>query len=114
MNKYNIGDNMYTYYEGENGKYALHKYEVILWVENKNLSQISLYHEEGNNLAKMLEECANVQDLFEEEKLVRCANCGKLHKLEDMKDNRYYAGIYCDKCYNDPDFVKERNEDNYD
>lgn len=31
--------------------------------------------------------------------LIKCADCGKLVKYEDIRNNRFFAGLYCDECW---------------
>jgi len=29
-----------------------------------------------------------------------CSDCGEEHKRDEIQNNRYFAGIYCEKCWN--------------
>lgn len=31
--------------------------------------------------------------------ILKCSSCGKFARYEDARKNRYFAGLYCDNCW---------------
>ena len=69
--------------------------ECVLWVEGAttilhskfaNMNDYNTHKEEAINLFK--------------QGLIRCADCGKIMNYEENRSHRYFAGLYCDECWN--------------
>lgn len=74
-------------------------HEISIWDSRGNTSIISFVistslDERKEQLVKLMRLCSEFAA-----GQVHCHDCGKLAKYEDIKRNRYFAGIYCDECW---------------
>ena len=74
-------------------------HEISVWDSRGNTSIISFVistslDERKKQLVKLMRLCSEFAAGE-----VHCHDCGKLQKYEDIKNNRYFAGIYCDECW---------------
>lgn len=57
----------------------------------------------AQSISKNLNDYYNLEreavKLFQDGK-IHCADCGKLMNYEENRSHRYFAGLYCDECWN--------------
>ena len=104
-----IGDNIYKIDIEENGKY----YDLQIWACKSYGDDITILSEYYNNIDEVYKSINETIDLYEKG-FVRCVKCHKVYKREDIRHNRFYAGIYCDDCWNEPRFIERRRNETYD
>lgn len=68
----------------------------------------------GNDYLELQNRAEVAKSNFKRLGLIRCCECHKMFKYEKIKNNQHFAGIYCNKCWNEPRFVEERRKETYD
>ena len=76
------------------------KFELSIWDKTGTTAIFSDNIPE--NIDKRVEFLKQVEEYLRDysEGFKRCSDCGKLVEYNLVKNNRYFAGVYCDDCWN--------------
>lgn len=81
--------------------------DIAIWtLQDMTLLRLEYGHDAFNTI---MEVCND----FRNKKIVHCSNCEKEANFEDVKGNRYNAGVYCNECW-ERRYRKLAKEENYD
>jgi hypothetical protein len=75
-------------------------YEMSIWsLGEVSLSEvITLRDKDLSHNIGAFKHAVHIMDRFSKG-LVVCSKCGDEHKFVEIKNNRFYSGVYCQKCW---------------
>ena len=75
-------------------------YDLSVWDSLGKTAVISgIVPENINERLAFVKKVLDTSDIFTTGK-IHCSDCGKLVNYRDVQNNKYFAGIYCDDCWN--------------
>ncbi len=75
-------------------------YDLSVWDAYGSTSIISgIVPENSKERQAFIEKVIAFSEEFTKGK-IHCSDCGKIVNYNDVRGNRYFAGIYCDDCWN--------------
>lgn len=72
------------------------KFECYVWAHEGSLSILDKKFTNKDDMQTAIHQAI---EQFEKDK-IHCCDCGKECDYQDIRYNRYFAGIYCDDCWN--------------
>lgn len=75
-------------------------YDLSVWDSLGTTAVISgIVPENTNERRAFVKKVLDTSEIFTTGK-IHCSDCGKLVNYRDVQNNKYFAGIYCDDCWN--------------
>lgn len=75
-------------------------YDLSVWDSLGKTAVISgIVPENTNERRAFVKKVLDTSEIFTTGK-IHCSDCGKVVNYRDVQNNKYFAGIYCDDCWN--------------